>query len=404
MNGRELAEVDRALRKTTETLARELAQPTARAPDWSDFEWRMARAVSSMHGVSALLARRLCWESPDSWLQFLADQHQHTEARHRRMQDVLATIGDLAASEGIAIVPLKGAALYALGLYEPGTRPMADLDLLVREQDAQQAGRILKAFGFQHRYTTQREQVFALHTDAPAAAFGENAQNYLKIELHTRISEPLPLRPVDISQILLERSPQPGLNEYPSAAALMGHVLLHAAGAITARSLRLLHLHDIASLAGRMTDADWDQLFARFSPIARGSWWASPPLEVTARYFPGIPESVLLDTAAGVPRRLRRATARYTLSDVSLSHLWIEAFPGIEWAQSLGEMLALAARRVLPNRNVRHIRRVTVDEPYLAGQEWARMSQTQRMLKWATSRQPRAPTLHVVRRALAQTQ
>lgn len=40
-----------ALRETTERLANELAEPTDTAPDWSGFEWNIARAVAAMHGV-----------------------------------------------------------------------------------------------------------------------------------------------------------------------------------------------------------------------------------------------------------------------------------------------------------------------------------------------------------------
>jgi hypothetical protein len=52
------------LRKITETLAAELACSSQRAPDWSDFEWKIARAVSAMHGVSPLLSKTLRWQGP----------------------------------------------------------------------------------------------------------------------------------------------------------------------------------------------------------------------------------------------------------------------------------------------------------------------------------------------------
>jgi len=52
------------LRKITETLAGELACPTQHAPAWSDFEWKIARAVAAMHGVSPLLSRTLRWRGP----------------------------------------------------------------------------------------------------------------------------------------------------------------------------------------------------------------------------------------------------------------------------------------------------------------------------------------------------
>lgn len=50
-----LSQVAAALRKTTESLVRELVDPTNQAPSWTDFEWRIARAVAGMQGVSSLL-------------------------------------------------------------------------------------------------------------------------------------------------------------------------------------------------------------------------------------------------------------------------------------------------------------------------------------------------------------
>ena len=56
-----LSVLQRALRKTTETLAREVARPGPAVPDWSGFEWHIARAVVAIHGVSPLFAGALRW-------------------------------------------------------------------------------------------------------------------------------------------------------------------------------------------------------------------------------------------------------------------------------------------------------------------------------------------------------
>ena len=51
-----MTSVAAALRATTERLAGELANPGEAPPEWSAFEWRIARAVAVMHGISGLLA------------------------------------------------------------------------------------------------------------------------------------------------------------------------------------------------------------------------------------------------------------------------------------------------------------------------------------------------------------
>src|SRR5688572_23487651 len=119
-------EVAAALRTTTEALARELAHPSREAPAWSDFEWRIAEVASALHGVSALLARRLQWKGPPRWQRFLEEQRHQTQVRHERIVALLTQFDALARREGVAMTALKGVALHALGLYRAGERPMAD--------------------------------------------------------------------------------------------------------------------------------------------------------------------------------------------------------------------------------------------------------------------------------------
>src|SRR5258707_13715403 len=109
------ATLPETLRKITETLAAELACPTQRAPDWSDFEWKIARAVAAMHGVSPLLSKTLPWQGPAGWMSFLEDQRLHTTTRHRRIAELLQRIDEGGRAAGIAAVPPKGAARPAMG-------------------------------------------------------------------------------------------------------------------------------------------------------------------------------------------------------------------------------------------------------------------------------------------------
>src|SRR5882762_2578698 len=109
--------LDRTLRKITEVLAKELACPTQAAPDWSEFEWIVARAVAAMHGVSPLLSRVLRWQGPAGWRGFLEEQRAHTAKRHVRIEDLLLRLNQRAREAGVAAVALKGVALQAVGVY-----------------------------------------------------------------------------------------------------------------------------------------------------------------------------------------------------------------------------------------------------------------------------------------------
>jgi Uncharacterised nucleotidyltransferase len=391
------------LRKITETLAGELARPTLVAPDWSPIEWRLARAVAVIHCVSPLLSESLRWEGPAQWRDFLAGQKAHVAARHRRIQELLDQIDARCHEEGIAVVGLKGAALHSMGFYCAGERPMADVDLLVQAGDATRTGQMLQSLGFSQSYANWRHGVFVPKVRNLHKGLGEHTDNYLKIELHARIAEKLPLRITDVTDSVYPRTPHPGLNAYPSNAALMIHLLIHAAGSMASRSLRLLHLHDIALVSSRMAGSDWDELVSQGQNMNR-RWWALPPLQLTARYYPdAVPTDVLAALSNQCPWTLRQVVRRGRLSDVSLSYPWIEAFPGIAWSRSCAEIVEYIGGRIWPDKELRRLRHIHVEtESAASATRWGRLSQRQRMLRWLTSRPLRVETLHAVRMALAQ--
>lgn len=278
-----MAEIGAALAAATEVLASQLSVPTDEPPNWSEFEWRIARAVATLQGISSQLKAGLRWAGPPGWGDFLDEQREHIAARHRNIAQLLDKIDLAARREGIALVALKGAALHANGIYEPGERPMADVDLLVSEADSNAATRLLEACGYEISFVTWRHHLFESrhHRGAVVASFGEHMDNPIKIELHTRILERLPLREIDITQFLFSINAHSGLNAYPSAASLMMHLLLHAAGNMRAHALRLIQLHDIARLAVCFGTPDWDELLIA-RPNYEGLWWAMAPLLLTA--------------------------------------------------------------------------------------------------------------------------
>ena len=394
-------ELESALRTVTERLVRELASPSGYAPAWSDCEWVVARAVAAMHGISPLLSVRLRWRGPIDWVTFLEEQRSHTFARHLRVRAVLLSIGQKARAAGVAATPLKGAALHELGIYRAGDRPMADIDLLVRPSDVERAVQLLASLGFRQSGETWKERQFTA-IDAPAVAeLGEHANNSVKIELHERICERLPWRLTDLSESIFPAQPYPGLNSYPSNGALMCHLLLHAAGSMAFQSLRILQLHDMALLAGRMKPSDWNEIAA--SPRTPDMWWAFPPLELLSRYYEGrVPGHVLAAIKDRCPPMLRAIATRRSLVDFSYSHLWIKAFPGIEWSQSIGEWLGFAVSRVRPTQlHLAQRKKVAASEAWAKQAEWSSMPQSRRMLRWLTSRQTRPLTMHAITAAFA---
>lgn len=399
-----LSELAASLRGTTERLARELVDPTNQTPSWTDFEWRIARAVAGMQGVSSLLRGALRWRGPDSWHRFLDEQQRQSRLRHVEIERLLAVIDSRARREGAAIVALKGAALYARGFYTSGERPMADIDLLIRDEDEQATARLLESCGYEAALASRRHRVFHPRIRKSLTGhLGEHIDSPIKIELHSKLAEYLPVETVDITQFVLTQRVHPGLNPYPSAASLMLHLLLHAAGNMRARALRLIQLHDIALLARRLGSDDWEELLA-MRPHGRPLWWAFAPLHLTARYYPiAIPSALSLNAHTMCPRLLRNRARRQRLSDVSWSNIRIAAFPGIEWSRTPLQALAFIKSRIWPAREARtELGESASQIPGGAAVPWYGISHGARILRWVFTQPPRVQTLLSVRAALAQ--
>ncbi|HJR12330.1 MAG TPA: nucleotidyltransferase family protein [Rhodanobacteraceae bacterium] len=387
------------LHRTTEAIAAELARPGGATPAWSDLEWRLAMAAAAAHGVSPLLGECSGWTRPH-WRRFLEGQHEHVAIRHARITALLERIDILARAAGVAMTPLKGATLHALGIYAPGDRPMADIDLLIKEGDIDAATRLMRAIGYVPSFDHRRHRVFKPAEGTPPAVLGEHRDTPVNIELHTRIRECLPVSVIDITERIRPRNSEPGLNPYPSRNALLAHLLLHAAGNICGRSLRLIHLHDIALLARSMQPEEWVFLWQ-----GGACWWALPPLQMVARYYrDAIPDVVLATLARDCPPLLRAVSRRQTLTKVSCSELWLHAFPGIEWSRSVFDAARFIAARIRPSAEKKRERAdMTRTQLWLHDGNWVTATQRRRILTWLTRKVPRMDTMYVVRMALAHT-
>jgi hypothetical protein len=400
-----MREIAVALRKTTETLAQELAVPANGPPAWTEFEWQIARAASAMQGVSSLLYAGARWQGPDGWRRFLHEQWSQSVARHAEIARRLDAIDSQARLAGVAFVALKGAALHATGVYGGGERPMGDIDLLVRHADAEATARVLEACGYAAFFAVGRHQVFQPRASKAltGAILGEHIDSQIKVEVHTRIAESLPVAATDITQFLLPLAMQPGLNAYPSPASLMMHLLLHAAGNMRARALRLIQLHDVALLAGRFGAGDWRELLAA-RPNGRPLWWAFAPLRLAARYYPAsIPPELLATLDMQCPWLLNKLTRRQHLTDVSWSNIRIEAFPGLEWSRTPAEALEFMRQRIWPSREARlQVEEVGAQIPGSSSVPWYGVAHGARILRWIFSHPPRVQTLLSVRAALGQ--
>jgi len=384
----------------TERLARELAHPTVDAPRWTASEWQVARAVAVMHGVSPVLAKVLRWDGPEHWRRFLDHERAETAARHQRIEQLLQMLDEVACARGIALMALKGAELHRRGICLPGDRPMSDVDLLVRSPERQAAREMLQAIGYQRSYVTAKHEVFVPTQAGSKSDFGEDHDRAIKIELHDHIAEVLPHYESDITGAVASGRWLPGVRGYSSDAALMAHLLLHAAGNMSARALRLMHLYDMALLSRRMTAADWHRVLTGMDPQGC-SWWAVPVLGLARQYFDmDIPASPLHAATMELPRMLRWRAKSARLCDVSISRLWVSRAPGLPWSRSMQELARYLWRRLHPDRAFREVLQVIAQQtPWIGNSPWFRSSRVLRAVRLLLSRVPSPSTIHMLRRS-----
>ena len=393
-----MTRVQRALAEITEQLARQLAGEGGDTRRWGELEWRLAPAVAAMHGISGLLARAPEPHAPASWRGFLEEQQAAIAARQRRIEQLLAAIGAHAHTAGIGVLALKGAALCRLGVYEPGERPMADLDLLVRPADSDATARICTLLGYREGGATWKHRSFEAQGGA-AAALGEPADGALKIDLHMRIVERLPLAELDLTDRILPRHLHPGLNAYGSLPMLMLHLLAHTAGCMVHRGLRLVQLWDVARLAALMTAQDW-QALSELRAVGAGLWWVGAPLVLAQRYVAlALPPRALELTRQG-PWWLRRAARRRSLTAFSYSDARLHPLSGLIWVRSPQELQRYLWSRVRPSAAQREQLAVLArTEPWASAPDWYAVRHRRRLWRFLSSRTMRIETLRPVRAA-----
>lgn len=393
------AELCAALRRITEALSAELSSPTASAPDWNPFDWGIARAVVAIHGIAGVLLRDLRWPGAPGWREFLEREVSETRTSHARRQHLLQELDLRAKRERISIVALKGCALHALGLYQPGERPMADVDLLVKTAQFDAVSGLLLAMGFEVRGESWKHREF-VQVAGPSTDNEGTAARMLKVDLHSRLAERLAYRDVELPGEPFAGSADPGIQGYPSIAALLSHLLLHTAGNMSTRWVRGIHLHDIARVAGRLTAADWLSIRStRWSD----RWYLYPPMMLTTRYFPGSMDvATLREFESECPSWLARVTGRQLLTDVSASNARLLALPELAWCASLGGLLRYLRLRAIPDRSeLDDLRGLARTADYGRGQRWFTMSQPARIATWLFRRPLRPATLNAVQTGLA---
>ena len=129
-----------------EALVRDLARPALR---WEVLLSEANRQHATPLWYARLAAHGLLPLVPQDLAAYLKQLHAANRDRNRILQDELDLILGLFQANGIPVVLLKGAAVFADGLYaDPGDRLMSDMDLLVPATRIRDAERLLMMEGY----------------------------------------------------------------------------------------------------------------------------------------------------------------------------------------------------------------------------------------------------------------
>lgn len=288
-----------------EPLARWLQSPTAPAPGMPSeiSEWRDIVDAALRTGLAGLVLERAAANTvdipPSDAMPLRVFAGGVARANLHRSRELERIVGWF-NHHRIPVMLLKGAALNLILYDRPDLRPMSDLDLLVRFEDADRARRLLIFSGCRRGASLLRDDFFPryyyeteLYTDADPP---------VRIDLHAR-----PFRPLRYSRIIADdnfwqdaKTVRIGqaVALVPSIERMFIHLAAHAA---FHGCERLIWLYDLVRLnqdAGR--SLDW----SRIIDLAR-KWRLHGALhhaleKATELFGPFIPEDAA-DTLSAYP-------------------------------------------------------------------------------------------------------
>ncbi len=320
-------------------------------------DWDYLLQVAKEHRLGAMLHNRLKRDDlahiiPEQVLTALKAAYRKSALRSLVVYRELAKVTQLLEAEGIPSIALKGAYLARFAYPDPALRPMRDIDLLLKPEQAIKAFELLKAQGCRV-YDAVPETVFTNWKHLPPLVSSEG----IAIELHCRLFEPafgLELS-TDLESTLWERNRLEAIGgvhiRFLSTEALLLHLCIHA----TLNhhfNLGALALTDVAFLVESHV-IDW-QYFMQM--VSAGGWqrYALALLQLSKQKLGAkIPDEVIaaLGGQSGEADWLKNA--EYLLFSALADHrLMTDNFKIVVDSVPLSKKFGALARAIFPPRHV----------------------------------------------------
>ncbi len=297
-------------------------------------------------------------------LAALALRHRlASKARSKALVLVLQTLD----THGIPAVLLKGAALAETVYAEPDLRPMRDVDILVRPDQAEQAARCLEQIGFE-RDKAHLSRYMADHHHLPNAAMIIDGMK-ISLEIHRDAIAP------DVADSINLRNLTGPLRPFRLAGGIranaLGHVdmlrhLCHHSFE-PAAEIRLIHMLDIVAYASHFVDEiDWQGIRKNYPRVLAGIRSAHfvIPLPGNLRRITGVPRQAPAHVGRGM-RPLSAILNRGNSPFLAMAELlhppawWMHGYYGVDPDHSLAHSRLVShpvsiarslARRVVASR------------------------------------------------------
>lgn len=240
--------------------------------------FRMVRGTPPDEGAEEIVWPRLVWlagversvpllwqrmndgtlpEAPPEIQDVVRKQAMVTEFRMLHLEQRLYKTLDAFAERGIEAIPLKGAALAKTVYRGFPDRPMTDLDLLVRGEQAAEAQALAREIGWSGMEKGFADEVYEDHHHM--APLDGQSGTYTSLELHTSLvapHHPFLFAEDDVWRDAREIAMNGRTLRIPSAEHLLLHNCTHFAWSHALRSGAMRAVRDTDALA-RSGNVDW---------------------------------------------------------------------------------------------------------------------------------------------------
>jgi hypothetical protein len=293
-------------------------------------DWEYLLQAADRQGVAPLLHDWLTRHRHVAVPEPSADRLYHAywanHFRNRLLLSELARLADAAAGAGITFMPLKGAILAVDYYPTPDLRPMSDLDLLVRAEDLEEMGRLLRALGYRE---VDRPPSYVEDRWLDRASREHQwvmVRNGLSVLVEYRAE---PMEPAVAQLADLDRTFTAALRQHAAAIWMRARpasgqtsglrmspedLLLHVATHLAARhaEFRLIWLHDLALIVTRQAEEfDWGHVYENATRL-RVAGPVRAALEAAARWIDApVPVMVLAHLLDSPGRRAMALVQRW---------------------------------------------------------------------------------------------